>query len=127
MIAAPVVNVKFRLQLEILWLYSFLSSFLAPLAALAALRQKDPEAPVSADYYHGTTRQERRETLAAELEEKVPRHPRNRLLSLLQQAIQWQAHTGLLPEVKERYHADDVEAVTENDAVRPKKRPLRHT
>jgi len=60
------------------------------------------DATVPPNYYGGedetTTRQKRRDDIAKRLIECIPSDPpRGRLLSLIQQAIKWQRHTGVLP------------------------------
>ena len=83
------------------------------LAELASRRQKDPQAPLPADYYYGdnnnnnNTRQARREELGHALQDSIPQQPKNRLISLLQQAIKWQIHTGQQPQIKQWWPSDD--------------------
>lgn len=91
------------------------------LAALASLRQTNPNAPVPQNYYDGGQRQAPRDRLALEIEEHIPSHPRQRLLSLLQQAVQWQSHTGLLPHVKRYWSDDDEESRNDNKRKKRKK------
>lgn len=91
------------------------------LAALASLRQTNPNAPVPHDYYDGDQRESSREQLALLIEEQIPAHPRQRLLSLLQQAVQWQSHTGLLPQTRRYWSEDENEDETKKDKKRKKR------
>ena len=72
------------------------------LAALAAARVKDPNAPIPEDYYDGKDRDDIRKELGERLE-RVPEQPPNRLASLLQQAIKYQSFTGQLPKTREMW------------------------
>jgi WD40 repeat-containing protein SMU1 len=94
------------------------------LAALASLRQKDPKVPLPADYYGATTsRQEQREALGRQLQALIPEQPKNRLTSLLQQAVKWQSYTGKLPHT--RHHEDGDDDDDDDDKKKKKKRKKR--
>lgn len=57
------------------------------------------------DYYgdHGVTKEKRRNEIAKQLGDIIPILPQSRLVSLLQQSIKWQVHTGEMPMVKEQW------------------------
>lgn len=80
------------------------------LAELAALRDQDRNSSVPANYYSTlaknttrkvpqdtVTRQSRREEMAQQIGETIQQQPSQRLATLLQQALQWQAYTGQIP------------------------------
>jgi len=101
------------------------------LHALAALRSLHSSAAVSEDnivtagtllppdYYgsNGVTKEKRRHTLSKRLGEVVPIIPSSRLLSLLQQAMKWQIHTGEIPMVKDLWLQDGLEDPEENESM----------
>ncbi|GAX28691.1 WD40 repeat-containing protein SMU1 [Fistulifera solaris] len=88
------------------------------LAALAAVRQTNPHAHVPYQYYEGGSLKASRERLAELIEDWVPSHPRQRLPMLLQQAVQWQSHTGMLPQTKQYDDDDD----NKNETKRKKRK-----
>ncbi len=61
------------------------------------------------DYYgiNGTTKEKRRNELAKRLGGIIPILPSSRLISLCQQAIKWQIHTGEMPMVKNLWQEGD--------------------
>ncbi len=61
------------------------------------------------DYYgsSGITKERRRQDLAKQLGEVIPIIPQSRLVSLIQQSIKWQVHTGEMPMIKEKWSQDD--------------------
>jgi WD40 repeat-containing protein SMU1 len=69
----------------------------------------DNEALLPSDYYgpNGITKEKRRQELAKRLGEVIPIIPQSRLVSLLQQSIKWQVHTGEMPMIKEKWIQDD--------------------
>jgi len=72
------------------------------LAQLAAARQKDKDCAVPDDFYgSGSSKQARREELGQHLQDGVPRQPSQRLQTLIQQAIKWQAYTGQIPRIRQ--------------------------
>jgi WD40 repeat-containing protein SMU1 len=73
--------------------------------------------PLPRDYYGPTDRskQERRDEIGRRLDEAIPLVPKQRLTSLLQQAVMWQAHTGQLPTVQRLWHGDNDDNNDEND------------
>ncbi|GAX23142.1 WD40 repeat-containing protein SMU1 [Fistulifera solaris] len=85
------------------------------LAALAAVRQINPQAPVPHHYYEGGSLAASRERLVELIEDCVPSHPRQRLPMLLQQAVQWQSHTGMLPQTKQYTTSDDKDNENKNE------------
>ena len=79
------------------------------------------------DYYGSISRQKRRDRIAKLLRRCVPEIPPNRLISLLQQSVKWQTHTGTFPSVKRLFQQDDEEGiegeeVNENDGKKTKKK-----
>lgn len=88
------------------------------LAALASLRNKDPNATVPPHYYGKQTKQERREELGARLRDAIPVQPPNRLVALLQQAVKWQVYTGEHPRVRQWWEDDE-------DDMQPNKKKRR--
>lgn len=106
------------------------SSIERRLHALEASRRRSATTTASslpADYYgeNRVSRQRRRDALGKRLEEAIPRAPVGRLTTLLQQAVKWQAHTGLLPTTttKRRDDEDDnVDDADNNDKGRPRKK-----
>ena len=54
-----------------------------------------------------STKQDRREMLA-QIVEKKREIPLNRLPTLIQQSMKWQAHTGQIPWIKEVYEEEDI-------------------
>jgi WD40 repeat-containing protein SMU1 len=92
------------------------------LAALAALRQMNPQAPVPHHYYDGGSLAASRERLSELIEEYVPSHPRQRLPMLLQQAVQWQSHTGMLPQTKQYTTSDDEDTNDNNKNEKKRKK-----
>ncbi|GKY97346.1 hypothetical protein MPSEU_000693000 [Mayamaea pseudoterrestris] len=79
------------------------------LADLASRRSKHPNAPVPTDWYYAGTKQQMRQALGKRLAKSVPHQPTKRLTTLLQQAIQWQAYTGELPQIKQWWDDDEDE------------------
>mgnify|MGYP003887229673 CR=1 FL=1 len=87
------------------------------LAALVSLRsmQVDAADPSSQDSskfppnYYGSkfSKQERRDNIGKRLMDSIPVVPPCRLKSVIQQAIKWQAYTGLLPSIKELWDDDE--------------------
>lgn len=61
------------------------------------------------------SKQRRRDLIAKKLSDAVPNAPRNRLITLLQQAIKWQAHTGQLP-MMERDVDERLDPLSNNDS-----------
>ena len=61
------------------------------------------------DYYgrDNISRQKRRDDIAKRLSEAIPTAPRGRLLTLLQQSIKWQSHTGQLPMMERTNNDED--------------------
>ena len=60
------------------------------------------------DYYgYGTTKEKRRNEIAKDLGDLIPIIPQSRLVSLLQQSIKWQVHTGTMPMIKEQWNVND--------------------
>lgn len=90
---------------------SLVEQLLAQLAALRAKSNASPKA-LPDDYYgyRQTTPQARREFLGQALTDAVPIQPKDRLVSLLQQALKWQIYTGELPKIQQHWPADDSEA-----------------
>ena len=89
------------------------------LQELSTLRRR-AELKLPNDYYgeDGVTRQQQRDDLAHRLMDAVPIAPRGRLMTLLQQAIKWQAHTGQLPileEEEENVKVEDEKSDEEGD------------
>jgi len=99
------------------------------LHALAALRSSHSSATVSGanvtsvgsllppDYYgpNSLTKEKRRQSLSKILGEVIPIIPSSRLVSLVQQAIKWQIHTGEIPFVKDLWLHDGLEHYEESD------------
>jgi WD40 repeat-containing protein SMU1 len=71
---------------------------------LASLNSNGTKTAV--DYYGARGKQAKREKIGAALYESIPLLPPSRLTALLQQAIKWQAHTGQLPMVKDKFDED---------------------
>ena len=97
------------------------------LAALAAARAKNPQAPVPKDFYgENTTRQEMRNAIADTLDEVIPEQPPGRLLALIQQAIKYQSYTGQLPRVKQWWpdDTDDNKDTKDNEPKKKKRRKV---
>mmetsp|Transcript_17638 Transcript_17638/g.38436 ORF Transcript_17638/g.38436 Transcript_17638/m.38436 type:complete len:669 (-) Transcript_17638:65-2071(-) len=103
------------------------------LAALAAARTKDPNAPLPDDYYHNvsggtnnkemTTRDDVRRELGDRLTQAIPEQPGNRLTAMLQQAIKYQSYTGELPRIKQWWQDEENEQSDNDNADnRPKKK-----
>jgi len=71
------------------------------------------------DYYgnNGITKEKKRQDIAKRLEKVIPIIPSSRFISLVQQAIKWQVHSGEMPLVKEVWmdDDDDVEDTNDND------------
>ena len=69
---------------------------------LAALAAQPDELPP--DYWgrNGVTQQQRRDDIGELLVDTIPLQPPQRLVSLLQQSLHWQAHTGLIPKKRKR-------------------------
>ena len=90
---------------------------IAALTSLRALHAPNPNSgakDVTArllppDYYGagGVSRQRRRDSIGGALADAVPAVPPDRLLSLIQQALKWQAHTGKLPQVRDLWEQGD--------------------
>ncbi|KAL7560058.1 hypothetical protein ACA910_016120 [Epithemia clementina (nom. ined.)] len=91
------------------------------LAALAAARAKDPNAPIPNDFYDGRSRDDVRKELGERLD-IVPEQPSNRLTSLIQQAIKYQSFTGELPQIKELYSSKEEEEESGASGHNKKKR-----
>jgi WD40 repeat-containing protein SMU1 len=77
------------------------------LADLAILRNKDQLAPVPPDWYYAGSKQQMRDDIGKALSKAVPHQPSGRLTALLQQAVQWQAYTGELPQIKQWWIEED--------------------
>jgi WD40 repeat-containing protein SMU1 len=76
------------------------------LAALAAMRtNQKPGLPN--DYYGTSSKQQRRDDIGKQLQESVPQINPLRLVTLLQQAVKWQSHTGQVPTVKELWSDEE--------------------
>lgn len=95
------------------------------LAALAALRKNKSgskeEALLPPNYYSRPNKQTLREELGQKLMESIPQVPSSRLSCLLQQAVQWQAHTGQLPLITQYYNAEDGDSQSSSSKPRKKK------
>ena len=74
------------------------------------------------DYYHGETRQERRENIGQRLAKALPVQPADRLVTLLQQAVKYQSYTGALPQVQEIWHAGEQDGKEKADKTSKKKK-----
>lgn len=85
------------------------------------------------DYYGSTSKQKRRDRIAKLIRICVPEMPTRRLISLLQQSVKWQSHTGTIPSVKRLFHQEDEEGIeceetidevddNKNDGKKTKKR-----
>jgi WD40 repeat-containing protein SMU1 len=95
------------------------------LNALAAVKDATKQEKLLQQLY-GTTstststsaKQQRRDELATQLSSVIPMVPPNRLTTLIQQALKWQAYTGQLPmyrEIEEDVnHANDTETSTKS-------------
>lgn len=88
---------------------------LAALASVSSGVVDGKDTTVPADFYgKGTSRQERRDSIGRRLQEAVPVMPKHRLTTLLQQAIQWQTHTGQTPRVRRLWGLDENDAAAES-------------
>jgi FOG: WD40 repeat len=69
------------------------------------------------DYYgpNNVSKEKRRKEIAKKLGEVIPIIPSYRLVSLLQQAIKWQVHTGEMPMVQELVGGEEDEAEVMDD------------
>ena len=77
------------------------------------------------DYYgpSNVTKEKRRNLIAKHLGDIIPIIPSSRLVSLCQQAIKWQMHTGEMPMVKELWDEDEEnENGIEQDGERKKRK-----
>lgn len=98
---------------------------LAALAALRGRRSTNKQQPLPPNYYGESTKTRLRENIGKRLSETVSLIPQSRLVSLLQQSVKWQSHTGQLPTIKQYWQQDDTEddkQPTEKEAKRRKKR-----
>jgi len=79
----------------------------------SAAGMTDIHSLVPPDYYgpNNVTKEQRRIDIAKRLGEAIPIIPSYRLVSLLQQAIKWQVHTGEMPMVQEIFGADEIEGM----------------
>jgi WD40 repeat-containing protein SMU1 len=94
------------------------------LAAIAANPKKYSEGSSARSkllYGPRLSKQERRNRLAAELEQETTPVPLNRLVVLLQQACKWQSWTGQLPFVK-----TDTSTTTSDDDKKKRKKKRKH-
>ncbi|CAB9499007.1 repeat-containing protein SMU1 [Seminavis robusta] len=90
------------------------------LAALVSLRSAAATADnnnndLPPNFYGSSnrTKQERRDDIGTRLTETIPMVPKSRLTSLLQQALKWQAYTGLLPRIRNHWsHQEEEDIVT---------------
>lgn len=78
------------------------------------------------NYYNGSTKQQRRDYIGKMLEEMIPRQPKNRLVSLLQQAIKWQSYTGQIPYIQRILEADNNDNADNNDENDDSKKRRKH-
>jgi WD40 repeat-containing protein SMU1 len=69
------------------------------------------------DYYGSTSKQKRRDRIAKLLRQCVPEIPTRRLISLLQQSIKWQSHTGTIPSVKRLFQHEDEEGIVDEEII----------
>eukprot|EP00547_Thalassionema_nitzschioides_P009244 CAMPEP_0194226572 /NCGR_PEP_ID=MMETSP0156-20130528/42144_1 /TAXON_ID=33649 /ORGANISM="Thalassionema nitzschioides, Strain L26-B" /LENGTH=650 /DNA_ID=CAMNT_0038958967 /DNA_START=96 /DNA_END=2048 /DNA_ORIENTATION=+ len=96
------------------------------LAALSALRKNKPssieEALLPPNYYSRPNKQSLRDELGHKLMESIPQVPSSRLMCLLQQAVQWQAHTGQFPLITQYYNADEGDDDATRNNIFTKKR-----
>jgi hypothetical protein len=77
------------------------------------------------DYFgeNSVSKQMRREKIGDMLADAVPKAVRGRLVSLLQQAVKWQSHTGQLPIVYESELAgDDIDTNVDQNEKKKKRR-----
>lgn len=81
-------------------------------------RKEPPETSSSSS--SSSTRQSRRDALAQEMAACLPQQPSQRLPALLQQAVQWQTHTGQFPlHVAQQYSDAVVEGEEETTSSNP--------
>ena len=88
-------------------------------SAAASAQQQGGVGKLPDDFFGlGTSRQARRDRVGKSLEKYVPPAPANRLVTLLNQALRWEQHTGTLPSTNPADYVDVSSAViTDFDIV----------
>lgn len=99
------------------------SSIERRIQAADSIRKQEQHAGLPIDYYgkDNVSRQRRRDDIAKRLAESIPMAPRGRLLTLLQQSVKWQAHTGQLPMMERTNNDDEKNDSTGNGTEKKKK------
>lgn len=96
----------------------------AAAASASASTSESNQMLVPPDYYgpKGATKEKRRIEIAKKLGEIIPIVPPSRLMSLCQQAIKWQIHTGEIPMIKELCDDGKGEIEVDGENTNKKKR-----